>query len=95
MLWPLEAELTGPDLVVRTLATVDRESSVRITVRGPGTDGFDRANQDEHGLEPRAHRVLDTVAPTSVTTVRMKGFTPGAHVCLASMAVGRVVTPAG
>jgi hypothetical protein len=95
VLWPLEAELTGPDLVVRTLATVDRESSVRITVRGPGTDGFDRANEDGHGLRPERTGVLDTVAPTSVTTVRMKGFTPGAHVCLASMAVGRIVTPAG
>ena len=89
VLWPLGAELTGPDLVVRTLATVDRESSVRITVRGAGTDGFDRANEDGHELSTERTGVLDTLARTSVTTVRIKGFTPGARVCIESVAVGR------
>ncbi|MDX6375448.1 MAG: hypothetical protein QOD98_4436, partial [Nocardioidaceae bacterium] len=95
VLWPLGSELAGPDLVIRTLATVDDESTFQITVRGAGTDGFDRANEDGHELGPDLLGVLDTVATASVATVRVKGFTPGVRVCLGSLAVGRVVSSAG
>ena len=94
VLWPLEAPMSGPDLVVRTLAGVDEPTSVRVVVRGDGTDGFDRANPDEHTLTPERAGVVDTVAAPSVSTVRIKGFAPGARICLESLALGRV-TPTG
>jgi hypothetical protein len=96
VLWPLTEPLSGPDLVVRTLATAGRTTPVRVTVRtADETSGFDRANPDHHTLGPGRSGVLDTVAAPTITIVRVKGFTPGARVCLDGLAVGRVVTPGG
>jgi hypothetical protein len=95
VIWALGATLSGPDLVVRTLARVQATSSVRVVVRASGETRFDRANPDAHTLTPDRSGVLDTVAAAAITTVRVKGFTPGARVCVDSVSVGRVVTPAG
>ena len=91
VVWPLGSEVKGPDLVIRTLATVDRDTPVRVNVRGTGTDGFDRANDDGHVLRPHGTGVLDTVAAASVDSVRVKEFAPGTEVCVDSLAIGRVV----
>jgi hypothetical protein len=93
-LWTLPEPVTAPDLVVRTMAGVDDTTSVRVTVRPDSTGGFDRANVDEHTIGPEDAGVLDTVSSPAVTTVRLKGFTPGVRVCLESVAVGHL-TPAG
>ena len=94
VLWPLPSAVTGPDLVVRTLAEVDGETTVRVVVRPEGETGFERANKDLHTLGPDDTGVLDTVDAPSVSAVRVRGFTPGTHVCVTSVSVGRVV-PAG
>ena len=95
VLWPLPENLTGPDLVVRTSASADATTSVRVVVGIEGENGFDRANPDRHTLGPDRIGVLDTVAAASVASIRVKGFTPGTRVCLDSLAVGRVVGAAG
>jgi hypothetical protein len=95
VLWPLQSEVSGEDLVVRTLVRVERESTVRVNVQGGDADGFDRANKDGHVLSPDRTGVLDTVAQPSVSSVRVKDLTPGVHVCVDSVSVGRVVVPTG
>ena len=95
VLWPLGATLTGPDLVVRTIASVDETTTVRVVVRIEGENGFDRANPDRHTLSPDRTGVLDTVAAASVEGIRVKGFTPGVRVCVDSLAVGRIEGAAG
>jgi hypothetical protein len=96
VVWPLTEPLSGADLVVRTLATAGRTTPVRVTVRASDETGeFDRANPDHHTLGPDRSGVIDTVASPAITTVRVKGFTPGVRVCVDGVAVGRVVTAAG
>lgn len=95
VVWALPAPVAGPDLVVRTVATVDRPTAFRVVVRPQGEVGFDRANRDAHELEGDSDGVLDTVAAGSVATLRVKGFTPGVHVCVESVSVGRVAGPTG
>ena len=95
VVWPLESEVTDEDLVVRTLVRVERRSTVRVNVQGAGSDGFDRANKDGHVLSLYWTGVLDTVAQPSVTSVRVRDFTPGVHVCVESVSVGRVVGSTG
>jgi hypothetical protein len=90
VVWSLDASQTGPDLVVRTVATVAATTTLRLVVRPEGKVGFDRANKDRHTLTPDRSSVLDTVATSSAATLRLKGFTPGIRVCIESVAVGRV-----
>lgn len=92
--WVLPEEVHGPGLVLRTLATVDGESSLLVTVKGADTDNFDRANDDEHELRPDEPGVLDTVTASTLTNVRLKDFTPGTQVCVRSVTVGRIVPAA-
>ena len=89
-MWPLPGTVEGPDLLVRTMADVARTTAVRVTVRPEGSVGFDRANPDEHTIGPADEGVLDTVSTPAISTVRLKGFTPGVRVCLESVSVGLV-----
>ena len=83
------------DLVVRTLAEVDGETTVRVVVRPEGETGFEAARTRTCTRSARTTRAsLDTVDAPSVSAVRVRGFTPGTHVCVTSVSVGRVV-PAG
>lgn len=90
VMWPLPGTVEGPDLLVRTMADVARTTAVRVTVRPEGSVGFDRANPDEHTIGPADEGVLDTVSTPAISTVRLKGFTPGVRVCLESVSVGLV-----
>jgi hypothetical protein len=91
VIWLLPTMLTGPDLVVRTVATVETTTPLRVLVRAANTTGFERANVDMHELRGSSAGVLDTVTAASVDAVRLKDFEPGARVCIESVAVGRVV----
>ena len=81
--------------MVRTLVRVDGESTVRLDVKVDDSDGFDRANKDGHTLQPDGTGVLDTVSQAAVSSVRLKKFTPGVHVCVDSVSIGTVVTSGG
>jgi hypothetical protein len=91
VLWPLGESLSGPDLVIRTVAKVDATTKIRLSVRAGGESRFEGANRDQRTVSEDRSTILDTVAASSVATVRVKDFEPDVHVCVQSIAVGRVV----
>jgi hypothetical protein len=90
--WDLPAPVTGGPLAIRTMATVDAATPVRVsTVTEPGRDPVVTNVNPRTWTADEAGR-LDTTPEPQIASVVIDSLTVGTTMCLDSIQVGTVVT---
>lgn len=87
VLLPLGRTVTGDQLVVRTLYSVEQPTTARL-LAGPPGEPFEAANEKIQLWTPGANGVLDTVSTDALAQVGYDTLEVGATFCLTSVSVG-------